>query len=78
VASISISVCNLLQGTDGWNTYFGINTISTPQYDSDGQLGFSREELQEMFTIWQGVSTYFSLWDVDVTTEDPGREGLNR
>jgi hypothetical protein len=68
----------MLQGTDGWNVYFGHDEIMTPEYDSDGQPGFSRGELQEMFTIWQGVSSHFSLWDVDVTTEDPGREGLQR
>jgi hypothetical protein len=68
----------MLQGTDGWNANFGHDKIVTPEYDSDRQPGFSREELQEMFTIWQGVSSHFSLWDVDVTTEDPGREGLER
>jgi hypothetical protein len=68
----------LLQGTDGWNTYFGTDKIITPEYDSDGKPGFSREELQEVVTIWQGVASHFALWDVDVTTEDPGPEGIER
>lgn len=68
----------LLQGTDGWNKELGTNTIVTPEYDSDGKAGFSTEERQEMITIWKGVSEHFSLWDVDVTTEDPGDDGLER
>uniref|UniRef100_A0A383W0A8 Uncharacterized protein n=1 Tax=Tetradesmus obliquus TaxID=3088 RepID=A0A383W0A8_TETOB len=66
------------EGTDGWNKYLELDSIVTPEYDSDGQPGFSRGELQEVFAVWQGVASHFSLWDVDVTTEDPGFEGLIR
>ena len=31
-----------------------------------------------MVSIWRGVAEDFAPWDVDVTTEDPGLEGLRK
>jgi hypothetical protein len=31
-----------------------------------------------MISIWRAVAEDFAVWDVDVTTEDPGLEGLRR
>eukprot|EP00775_Hariotina_reticulata_P007237 gene7237-7450_t len=64
-------------GTD-WNDYFGMKKIITPAYDSDEQPGFSENELRDIIIIWRGVAEHYSLWEVDVTTEDPGLEALDR
>jgi hypothetical protein len=31
-----------------------------------------------MISIWRAVAEDFAVWDVDVTTEDPGLEGLRK
>ena len=31
-----------------------------------------------MISIWRAVAEDFAVWDVDVTTEDPGVEGLRK
>lgn len=68
-----------LQGTDGWNTYYNIDNITTPAYDTDGHTDyFSEAELRDIITIHAGVAEAFASWDVDVTTENPGAEGLER
>lgn len=65
------------QGAD-WNDYYGVKEIVTPPYDSDGLLGFSDDEARDIITIWRGVAEHFSAWEVDVTTEDPGFDGIER
>jgi hypothetical protein len=37
---------------------------------------FSPRELLDIFAIWRGVSEDFAAFDVDVTTEDPGKAVL--
>jgi hypothetical protein len=33
---------------------------------------FSQTELNNILAIWRGVAEDYHVWDVDVTTEDPG------
>ena len=60
-----------------WNAdlTFGL-PFRTPEFDSDGQSGFSDSELEEIQLIWQRVAEDFIAFDVNITTEDPGVEAL--
>ncbi len=50
-----------------------------PAYDFDGNTGsFSDDELREIQWAWEQVSEDFLPFEVDVTTEDPGVEALQR
>jgi hypothetical protein len=61
-----------------WNqNYTGGANIVTPPFDIDGNSSsFSTTELERIQYIWQRVVEDYSPFDVDVTTEDPGVEGL--
>lgn len=61
-----------------WNTsYNGGNNIVTPAYDLDGNvLAFNDTELARIQGIWKRVAEDFMVYDVDVTTEDPGVDAL--
>jgi hypothetical protein len=51
----------------------------TPPYDTDGNPAvLSAAERAEIWNIHSAVAEDFSLWDVDVTTEDPGAAGISR
>lgn len=57
----------------------GDSTFTTPPYDFDGVTsGFSTSELQRIQFIWQRVAEDYAPFNVDVTTEDPGVEGLRK
>lgn len=57
----------------------GDSTFTTPPYDFDGNTAsFSTSELQRIQYIWQRVSEDYAPFNVDVTTEDPGVEGLRK
>src|SRR4051812_5055473 len=59
-----------------WNTNGFGNLIDLP-FDLDGDLTtFAPEELDTIQSIWEKVSEDFRPFNVDVTTEDPGLEGL--
>lgn len=45
--------------------------------DADA-ASFSTAERRDIFTIWQRLAEDFAPFDVDVTTEDPGRAALSR
>ena len=54
-------------------------TIITPAYDIDNNTSsFSATELTNIRQIWERVSEDFLPFNVDVTTEDPGIEGLRK
>ncbi len=66
-------------GTYWQDVRTGSSTFSTPPYDFDGSTnGFSTNELQRIQYIWQRVAEDFSVFEVDVTTEDPGVDGLRK
>jgi hypothetical protein len=56
-----------------WGVYTGA------PYDTDGNPGaFSNSELDDIQSVFQRVSEDFAPFDIDVTTEDPGFEAINR
>ena len=63
-----------------WNqNYTGGANIVTPPFDIDGNpASFSTTELERIQYIWQRVVEDYAPFDVDVTTEDPGVEGLRK
>lgn len=63
-----------------WRHYqTGDTTVVTPPYDFDGNpAAFSDAELERIQYIWQRVAEDYAPFDVDVTTEDPGVEGLRK
>lgn len=63
-----------------WNSSFnGGADFVTPPYDIDGNPGsFSNTELARIQGIWKRVAEDFMLYNVDVTTEDPGLEALRK
>jgi len=66
-------------GTSWRDIKDGDSTFYTPPYDFDGNTNsFSTTELERIQYIWQRVSEDYSPFDVDVTTEDPGVEGLRK
>jgi len=70
---------NTTSGTP-WNTsYTSGAAIVTPAYDIDGNpAAFSSTELANIQVIWQAVAEDYFPFDVDVTTQDPGLEGLRK
>jgi hypothetical protein len=54
-------------------TWAFFNNINTPAYDFDGNTAvFSDDELNAINEIWRRVSEDYSIFNVDVTTVDPG------
>jgi hypothetical protein len=63
-----------------WNNNFngGADIISSP-YDFNGNTGsFSDTELSRIQNIWARVAEDFAIYEIDVTTEDPGIDALRR
>jgi hypothetical protein len=61
-----------------WNSNFngGADIVSLP-YDFDGNTAaFSDAELTRIQKIWARVAEDFAIYDIDVTTGDPGPEDL--
>jgi len=66
-------------GTSWKDIKDGDSTFVTPAYDFDGNPAtFSSTELERIQYIWQRVAEDYAPFDVDVTTEDPGVEGLRK
>jgi PKD repeat protein len=62
-----------------WNASSGIDPIVSPAYNTDADPNsFSIQELENIQKMWQQVSEDFVPFDVDVTTEDPGVNAINR
>ena len=63
-----------------WNSNFngGADIVSLP-YDFNGNSGsFSDAELSRIQNIWARVAEDYAIYEIDVTTEDPGMEALRR
>jgi hypothetical protein len=61
-----------------WNSNFngGADIVSLP-YDFDSNTGsFSDAELSRIQKIWARVAEDFAMYNIDVTTEDPGVEAM--
>ena len=61
-----------------WNSSY-VDPINSPAYDLDGNSSsFSNAELDRIQDIWKLVAEDYAPFDVDVTTEDPGQDAINR
>jgi hypothetical protein len=61
-----------------WNKQVRVSTLKAKPYDIDGNPGaFSDAEVSSMAEIWERIAEDFAPFDVDVTTEDPGKDGQN-
>lgn len=62
-----------------WNTSYGLTSIVSPPYDTDGIPGtFSTTELTAIQNMWRRVAEDYAAFDVDVTTEEPGFDQMAR
>ena len=60
-----------------WQKSFGYPTINTPAFSLDANYNaFSDAEQALIQDVWARVAEDFAPFDVDVTTEDPGIDGL--
>jgi hypothetical protein len=60
-------------------TTFGANSRVVPAYDIDGNFGtFSTAERQSIIDAWSAVAEDYSMFDVDVTTEEPLQSEIDR
>jgi hypothetical protein len=59
-----------------WNSYWGTPTIDSPAFSLDSSSSFSATELLAIQRVWQRVAEYFSPFNINVTTADPGVEAL--
>ncbi len=61
-----------------WNSSYGA-TITTPAFSADADATtFSQDDLNRIATAWASVAESYAAFDVNVTTKDPGVEGLRR
>ena len=62
-----------------WNTDRRGITIVTPAFDLDGKPGtFNASEQAIIQKIWKEISDAYAVFDVDVTTQDPGVEAIRK
>lgn len=68
-----------LTGT-GWNGNYGLPASKDVlPYDIDGNTAsFSVEERARIISIWQRVAEDYSMFDINVTTADPGQAAIER
>lgn len=52
--------------------------LVVPAYSIDGSTSFSSTERQRVIDAWSAVAEDYSMFDVDVTTEDPGQPAIDR
>lgn len=61
------------------NTAWNAGTLTAQAYDIDGNPGaFSDAELNNIREIWQRVAEDYAPFDVDVTTQEPTADALQR
>ncbi|WP_445371221.1 PKD domain-containing protein [Methylomonas sp. HW2-6] len=61
------------------NTAWNSGTLTAQAYDTDGNPGaFSSAELSNIREIWQRVAEDYAPFDVDVTTQEPTADALQR
>ena len=62
-----------------WNTNWGKTSFTTPPFSLDADTAsFSNAEHAAIQAVWRSMVEDYAQFDVDVTTEDPGVEGLKR
>ncbi|MDQ3616810.1 MAG: zinc-dependent metalloprotease [Actinomycetota bacterium] len=69
---------HLVSGS-AWNDDAGVGTQRQPAFDTSGDPSvFTEGERDRIQSMWQRVSEDYAPFDVDITTEDPGVDGLRR
>ncbi len=64
---------------DYWNSNYAIDEIVSAPYDIDATAAsFSDTERQRIADIWKLVADDYAPFDVNVTTQDPGVDGLRK
>ncbi|MEV8377537.1 zinc-dependent metalloprotease family protein [Kribbella sp. NPDC056861] len=67
-----------LTGT-AWNVDKGIDPVNVSAYDTDGNAAvFSTAEQDVVHEVWARVAEDYSAFDVDVTTQQPAQDAINR
>lgn len=62
-----------------WNTSYNQASVTAEPYDSDGNpASFSNAEQDVVQSVWQRVAEDYSSMDVDVTTQAPAPDALDR
>ncbi|MDO9714404.1 zinc-dependent metalloprotease family protein, partial [Paracraurococcus lichenis] len=59
-----------------WNSYWNTPSFYSKAFSLDGNETFNSAELLSIQQIWQRVAEYYSPFNIDVTTEDPGIDAL--
>ena len=68
-----------LMQNEYWNSAYKIGPFDNQPYDIDGiPSAFSDTERARILEIWQRVADDYAPFDIDVTTQDPGIDGLRR
>lgn len=63
----------------GWNQHEGFPTSPLPPYDTDGDPGtFGNDERDLVQSVWRRVAEDYAPFAVDVTTEPPPPDALDR
>ncbi|RYC09576.1 Ig-like domain repeat protein [Nocardioides zhouii] len=63
----------------GWHASYPATPTSQPAWDTGGNAAvFDDAERTAIQSIWQAVAEDYAPFDVDVTTADPGPDGINR
>ncbi|WBQ05555.1 PPC domain-containing protein [Kribbella sp. CA-293567] len=62
-----------------WNADKAIDPIAVSAYDTDGNAAsFSTAEQDVVHEVWARVAEDYAAFDVDVTTQQPSQEAINR
>jgi hypothetical protein len=63
-----------------WNSDFanGADIVSAPFDQDNNPASLSAGELESIQDVWQRVAEDYAPFDIDVTTQDPGVDGLRR
>ncbi len=59
-----------------WSSYFKTASFHSSAFSLDGAGSFNEAELLHIQQIWQRVAEFFSPFNINVTTEDPGAAAL--
>jgi hypothetical protein len=62
-----------------WNASKGIDPVNVSPYDTDGNPAtFSTAEQNVVHEVWARVAEDYAAFDVDVTTQQPSQDAINR
>lgn len=62
-----------------WNAAKGVDPVNVSQYDTDGNpASFSTAEQDVVHEVWARVAEDYAALDVDVTTQQPAQDAINR